>query len=430
MRRLNRTIVFIAVGLAVALLTLGLSRPTSKAPALISVRAVPADALIETMGVAAKVHYASDQDYALIKAKLPSLGVRYLRDGGSGESYYRRVRELSQIGGFKWTMVMDPRDGFSGSTVPEQGILPILPHVVAVEGPNEWDVQSNLKYREQNFPIATRTFQSEMYRAIKSYRNANPALQARVRAIQVLAPSLAFHQNAEKQGIVDADMGNLHSYPGGTSALPDRGLDDNLQSIRRLLRSNQARMVATETGYCNEFKGCTGQGGIPERAAAKYANRLYLEYFLRGVYRTHLYNFSLDEWSLFLRRDGTEKPAYSAVRNFIQLLKDPGRSFATGSLKYGLAGNLDAVKSVLLQKRNGTFYLVMWLNVNSVKPDYKDIETARSITLSFPKAIAQARIYRPTFEGLSAQQTYKNAQRIALSVPDHPIIVELNSKSR
>lgn len=425
---LNRTMILIGSGLIAAVLTLGLSRPlTPKTPAVVSVRAVPTTALIETMGVAAKIHYASDRDYAIIKAKLPGLGVRYLRDGGSGDSYYRRVRELSQVGGFKWTMVMDPRDGFTGSNVPEKGIVPLLPHVAAVEGPNEWDVQPDLKYRDRSFPIATRTFQAEMYRAIKTYRNPNPSIQAQVRSVRVLSPSLAFHQNAEKQGIVEAEIGNLHSYPGGTSALPDRGLDDNIRSIRSLLRSPQAPIVATETGYCNDLtaQGCTNQGGVSERAAAKYANRLYLEYFLRGVYRTHLYNFSLDEWSMFLRRDGTVKPAYNAVRNFIQLLKDPGRTFVPGSLSYSLSGNLDDVKSVLLQKSNGTFYLVLWLNAPSIRRDYRDIETARSITLNFPRAIARTRIYSPTFNGVSPQQTYTNSQRIALTVPDYPIVVEL-----
>lgn len=428
---INRSISITAVLFvaAVSLLSFGRAVP-SKSTAPTVVRAASANDLIETMGVAVKVHYASDQDYAVIKSKLSGLGIRYLRDGGSGESYYRRVKELSQIGGFKWTMVMDSRDGFTGANVPEKGILPIVQQITAVEGPNEWDVQSNLTYQNQRFPIATRTFQSEMYRAIKNYRHSSAALQNQVRAVRVLTPSLAFHQNAGKQGVVEADMGNLHSYPGGTSALPDRGLDENIRSIRQLLRFPRSPLVATETGYCNDLnsQGCTGQGGIPERAAAKYANRLYLEYFLRGVYRTHLYNFSLDEWSLFLRRDGSVKPAYGAVRDFIRVLKDPGASFATGRLQYSLSGDTRDVKSVLLQKRNGTFYLVLWLNVLSVKSDYKDVESARSLTLTLPTQIAQAKTYLPTFNGVSPQKTYQSPQKISLTVPDHPLVVELKPR--
>ncbi|NJK52307.1 MAG: hypothetical protein HC936_04810 [Leptolyngbyaceae cyanobacterium SU_3_3] len=187
------------------------------------------------------MHYASDQEYALMRSRLAGLGIRYLRDGGSGEAYYRRVRELSQTGGYQWTLVMDPRDGFSSENVPEKGILPILQQVIAVEGPNEWDVQSNLTYQNQKFPGATRTFQAGLYRSVKNFRHSNAAIQAQVRNIRVLTPSLAFHQNANKQGVVEADMGNLHSYPGGTAALPDRGLDDNIRSIRRLLRFPRSR---------------------------------------------------------------------------------------------------------------------------------------------------------------------------------------------
>lgn len=432
MSRLQKGIILMAIGVGVAIVLqlpyqiIGTFNPGAAVQTTV-VRAVAANDLIETMGVAVKVHYASDQDYAVVKSKLGGLGIRYLRDGGSGESYYRRVRELSQSGGFKWTMVMDPRDGFTGENVPEKGIVPILPQVIAVEGPNEWDVQSNLTYKDQRFPIATRNFQSEMYRTIKNYRHSNAAIQSQVRAVRVLTPSLAFHQNAEKQGIVDADMGNLHSYPGGTSALPDRGLEDNVRSVQRLLQQSRSPLVATETGYCNDLnpQGCTNQGGVTERSAAKYANRLYLEYFLRGIHRTHLYNFSLDEWSLFLRRDGSVKPAYGAVRDFIQVLRDSGGSFSPKSLRYRLSGNTQDVKSVLLQKRDGTFYLVLWLNVLSVKSDYKDIETARSLTLNLGNRISQAKLYLPTFNGTTPQKIYRNPQSISLSVPDHPLIVEL-----
>ncbi|KAM3093060.1 hypothetical protein ACKFKF_30140 [Phormidesmis sp. 146-12] len=431
MSRLQKGMMLVAIGIGFAIvlqLPYQLIEPFNPGSAAVQMtRATPTNRLLETMGVAVKVHYASDKDYAVIKSKLGGLGIRYLRDGGSGESYYRRVRELSQIGGFKWTMVMDPRDGFTGENVPEKGIVPILPHVIAVEGPNEWDVQSNLKYKDQSFPIATRTFQSEMYRAIKNYRHPNAAIQSQVRAIRVLTPSLAFHQNAGRQGVVDADMGNLHSYPGGTSALPDRGLDNNVRSMRRLLRLPRSPLVATETGYCNDLnrQGCTNQGGVTERSSAKYATRMYLEYFLRGIYRTHLYNFSLDEWSLFLRRDGSVKPAYSAVRDFIQVLKDSGGAFSPKSLRYSLSGNTQDVKSVLLQKRNGAFYLVLWLNVLSVKSDFKDVETARSLTLSLGDRISQANLYLPTFNGTTPQKTYRNPRSISLSVPDHPLIVEL-----
>lgn len=424
MQRSRRLKIAIAAGLAVAALIIGLSG-LPQTTAMAAAPAVPANALIETMGVAVKVHYASEPAYQVIKSKLGELGIRYLRDGGSGEDYYQRVRELSQRGGFKWTMVMDPRDGFTGDNVPAAGIAPIAQHVIAVEGPNEWDVQSDLVYKGKKFPDATRLFQSEMYRAVKNYRSSNAATQAQVRAVQVLTPSMARHQNADRQGALLADMGNMHPYPGGTSAVPDSGLEANLQSTRKLLTATRP-IVATETGYCNELipQGCTNQGGVTERAAAKYANRLYLEYFLRGVYRTHLYNFSLDKWSLFLRPDGTAKPAFNAVRDFIQILKDPGPAFSPRLFQYSLSGNLDKVKSVLLQKRDGRLYLVLWLNVLSVRSNYQDIETSQAVTLNLAAPVTQAKTYLPTFKGTAPQQVYRNTRTLSLNVPDHPLIVE------
>src|SRR5207302_2225154 len=61
-----------------------------------------------------------------------------------------------------------------------------------------------------------------------------------------------------------------------------------------------------------------------------------------------------------LHSDWSEKPAYHAVKNFISLLKDPGRDFTPASLDYTIAGGNSTLHHTLLQKRDGSFELALW----------------------------------------------------------------------
>jgi hypothetical protein len=173
----------------------------------------------------------------------------------------------------------------------------------------------------------------------------------------------------------------------------------------------------------------------------KYIPRLFFEYFNRGIERTYLYEFidsypnpQRDERDLhfgLLRNDGTEKPAYVALKNLIDLLEDPGPDFETGSLDYSLSGNTADVHRTLLQKRDGRFYLVLWQEVSSYDLEAKrDISVVdRKVTLTLDRSISEAVIYRPNRSATPLEQ-HSSPRRLTLDVPDELLVVELTpSKS-
>src|SRR3954467_13039837 len=136
---------------------------------------------------------------------------------------------------------------------------------------------------------------------------------------------------------------------------------------RATLRGPPAKpLMSTETGYYNnpvQF------GWIPEHLAAKYIPRLYAEYFNRNIDRAYLYEFAnqgpdtTDREQNFglVRFDLSEKPGYTALKNLIDLTEEPGApTFAPHSLSYSLAGSNTSVHHTLLEKSNGTFYLMVW----------------------------------------------------------------------
>jgi hypothetical protein len=49
------------------------------------------------------------------------------------------------------------------------------------------------------------------------------------------------------------------------------------------------------------------------------------------------------------------------MRNLISILSDPGPPFEPGRLAFTLAGATNGVMSCLLRKRDGTWFLALWL---------------------------------------------------------------------
>ena len=91
----------------------------------------------------------------------------------------------------------------------------------------------------------------------------------------------------------------------------------------------------------------------------------------------------------YIRTNNTVKPSFTAVKNLLALLSDRGPRFAPAVLDYRVTGNATNVYKVLMQKRDGTFYLAMWVGrpMQSVTP--------QAVTVSVPPSINSAAAARP-----------------------------------
>lgn len=186
---------------------------------------------------------------------------------------------------------------------------------------------------------------------------------------------------------------------------------------------------------------------ISEAAAGKYALRTALEYFRVGIKRTFFHEL-VDEHSDphrsesnfgMLRNDWTPKPEFIGISNMNAILKDPGRSFRTGKLDYDMSGpevSAGRVHHLLLQKRNGTFYLVLWHAVPSYDPDRKvDLSPADAeVSIDFHGRVRAVRTFRPLDEALSSTPSADRVLRVSgplsIGAPDQPLILELNTGGR
>jgi hypothetical protein len=219
----------------------------------------------------------------------------------------------------------------------------------------------------------------------------------------VFANSLAHASSADQLANLSAymDYGNMHSYPGG-AGLPSNVSSSWIPQWNKIDGSKPE--VATETGY-HTCPTCTNGVGVSTQAQAKYLARLVLEYFNRGIFRTNLYELMdegtsttdrEDNWGL-IKYNGTVKPSFTTLKNLITLLDDPGVAFTPGRLDYTLTGALTSTHSVLLQKRDGTFYLVLWQEVSSYNTSTKTNTSpaADAVTVTFASSVAGINVYRP-----------------------------------
>lgn len=407
--------------------------PPAVASVVVPETARSSDAVVNSIGVELKLTYLQtvygSAFSSIIKPRLIALGVRHVRDEGvTAKSdgwmslIYGRMKELAQKG-IKFNLTMRPAEGvtdFTQITQWERFLSYALPVVEDFEGINEWD----LKARSTTWPAQLRPFQQALY--------AKVTTDARTRHMPVFLPSMGNPNNASLLGDLSAwgNYGNTHPYPGGNQPMANVAY----HATRVKVISGTRPWVVTETGYHNALAWTGGHPPVTERAAARYIPRLFLEYFDAGIRRTYLHELIDEGVSTsnrelnfgLLRNNGSPKPAYTALQNMITILKDPGPAYTMSQLGYTLGGDQTNLKRMLLQKRNGVFYLALWQAVSSYDlVAKKDLAPpARSVTVTFPAAVTQVRIFSP-LTSAAAIQTIARPTTLTVSVPDSPVFVEI-----
>jgi len=229
-------------------------------------------------------------------------------------------------------------------------------------------------------------------------------------------------------------------------------------------------MFATETGYSTRKQTdfTTFNRDIGEDIHAKMIPRLYLEYFLsnlvrgfnNGVARTYLFNMRDVSDAPFglLHEDYTPKPAFYAVSNLHQILKDTQGcdKFNPETLDYtisvsavnnyldpsnNITSNYDKTEFVhhlLLQKCNGDFFLTIWhetapLQVNTMDgnvliPGHFVHPPLMPTTITLPTFIKSVTGYQPNSNtnGFSVPvQATDTHNFIKVEVPDVVLVLQL-----
>jgi hypothetical protein len=172
--------------------------------------------------------------------------------------------------------------------------------------------------------------------------------------------------------------------------------------------------VTTETGT-------TIGGAVTEDVHALNLLSLYLDQFKRGWAYTAVYLLRdrVDEGGNqkfgFFNPDYTPRKAALYLHNLTTILSDKLSTTRPGTLAYSIPDEPKTVHDLLLQKNNGMFELVVWSEL---------VKGSNAVTVSFDGPHRSVGIYDPTI-GVSPIQPPTQTPQAALSLTDHPVILEI-----
>lgn len=322
--------------------------------------AIPADALVDSVGVNVHLHFRDTpySDFPKVKSALLALGVRHLRDSlvnsADWPGYYDEHNELGALGIrsiFITSIGQSPKLWQSYPALMKQCFE-------GYENTNEHDNKG-----KPDWAIELKA----------SVTSLSDAVRGKPGAFPVFGPSLVHETSFAQLGDLHQyfDYGNLHNYPGGHQpgntgwgARNSQGHGYGGMAWQMdLLRTDAPGLpwVTTETGYTNQMS--VRGNSVTESVAAIYLPRMILRQWSAGAKRTYLYELvsSLGEDFGLYRADWTPKPAFFAVSALLKLLSDPGPPIRTHSLDYSIESQDPDLRQMLFEKRDGSFYLAFWL---------------------------------------------------------------------
>jgi hypothetical protein len=378
----------------------GVARSSGSAAAAADIAPLPAvqaDSLVDAYGIGIHLAFLDTpyKDATAVADAISDLGVRHVRD----DLYMNNPRQYAGIQtvadrGIKFNLIMGSPASPDSAAAYVDTVATQLPagSVESVEGSNEWDLNGTGDWATS---LATR--QRDLYQATKT----NPATAD----LPVLSPALAFRWNYVTAGDLsqNADYANGHMYPGGYK--PSNEVNAITTALRGSIPSKP--LITTEAGYHNALNTLNGHLPVPESVASVYTPRVLLEHYLRGEKRVYTYELvdEFDDPALtnpeahfgLMRRDWTPKPAFTAMKNLLGLLADPGPSFTPEGLPIKVTGFPSDGKYVVTQKRNGQYVVLLWRDVSIYDPVLKMPQnvTPTNVTLQLART-SDLHVYRPS----------------------------------
>jgi len=420
-----------AISAAVDNFTLTVSFPTL--PALQS------DSLVDSIGLNVNCWnaYLPTGSASNITSKLTSAGVRHVRDWMAiDKPAALPVWQLLRDNGIHLCFTMNVETDLLpmwGTALQMKQYLVnnnLVGCTELLEGPNEPNGGS---YGSNWAPAAFKSC-SDIYTTFRG----DPATSS----IPILAPAFARTlldmtpvHNALGDISAYVDYGTCHPYQGGM--FPTANLVSEM--LLEPINVGSKPMIVTETGYHNFINTSTQHPGASETAIALYLPRVFLEFKAAGVVRTYWFNLNdnftdaqvqqlgYDDFEAhfgLVRYDFSEKPAYAALKNLIAIMADSGAAFTPTPVGCSVSGSTD-VKTLLFQKRNGTYLLAIWRDVSvwdvATKTDV--VPASANILVRFAGQRSQVNVFFPTTSS-SVSSTYSNVSSVQIPLNGQVAIVQ------
>ncbi|HVW74346.1 MAG TPA: hypothetical protein VHC39_11950 [Rhizomicrobium sp.] len=379
---------------------------------------------INSIGVNTHLRY-TDSTYANIPnviADLKYLGIDNIRDNAMNTGFNIQIMTgLNMVANAGIKMDLFDQGDLPDTMTALDKFAQAHPGTIrSIEGPNEVN----------NFPVSYNgltgtagaiAFQNALYASVKS----DPKLAG--------VPVYNFTDNIAASGSSDAL--NIHPY-ASNGAQPMSAIQSN---ISQLAPNHASGLVITEAGYST----ANTTNGVDQITQAKETLNLLMDSIKSGASVTYLYQLMdgysdpsgtnlEDHFGLF---DASNNPklAATAIHNLTAILSDPGStssSFKTGSLNYTIKGMKADGNSLLMEKSNGAFDLVVWEEPQIWNSTTKTDVAAKTdkITINLGAKYADVKVFDP-LAGTTATEEFTNVSKITLNATDHPLIIEVEPET-
>jgi hypothetical protein len=421
--------------------------------------------LLNILGVAAHTaDYASlnGATTADIVSDAQYLGITKWRDGLGSTSILQALYNVGiSFVGLPWPT---GNSSISVNLAPMEQVAAFGANALyAIEGPNE-PGENGFTYNGMTTGggaswAGVAAWQQAWYSAVKS----TPSLSG----VQVWSPSLVGeefgnyglqyltipagppHGELSPAGTVLADAENLHIYPmyQGHAQPVDQSADSFLTSlsgdfVTTYLNGYAGQTLAQAEGNpkgITEF-GYAATGGTPNGFATdiptqgKAIMNGFMNAYNEGFKLFSIYTFyedAPDGGAGFGLLNGPSNPKASGtyLHNFTTPLKDTGttaKTFIPGSLAFSFGGLPTSGKSLLFQKSNGNFELIIWNNVEdwNFAAGKPTTITPTNVTVTFSSIQAQVNVYN-TIQGSTPISETSNTSSVVIGLADYPMVVEI-----
>jgi len=406
------------------------------------VQAGQADQFVDSIGVNIHISFLDYTSWTSVMPMITNLGVRHVRTYNMSTTDSTGNTELLQLAAagvytdmgvqtFKSDgKTLDPTQlsalltayaalSYSGTNM--------LTAIESIEGPNEDDANG-----DPNWALDDAGFMqtlTQVMQGISAYNN-----------IPILGPSVAITNNLyDLPNMVSGtygqivDIGNAHPYNGNAS--PYFNINPEGSAISSYLRYAQNTypgipLDETENGYST----VNSTAGVSETQQAIWEPRILLENYRLGINRTFLYDLldedivtSTADWEHhygLVKLTGTSpsntfvnKMAYGVIQNLITILTDKGSTFTPGYFSYALSASNTTLHELTLQKRNGVFYLALWL------ADTGTGSVSQGETVTFAQPVSSVSQYIPYNSASETPLTISGGDAVSVTVTDIPIIL-------
>ncbi len=430
--------------------------------------AIRANDFLNSLGAGTKDIQGADTAQQIING-INYLGIRVIRDDATHNTTGpRSVQELCNIHAVTGVKVdelpiVDADPNNIADTKAEWDQLARCGAMVEAEGPNEpnnfhFNYQGSLCSMATSF-LPCAKYQAALYAMVK----ADPALR-KFPVLGLTEPG-AEPDNVGLQfltiptgsgllmpdGTVYADIANAHNYAQGNGAAGTTLIDNHARYAESVDRTgpyaglwdlygeywgntwhkgfagastgqNDRPKVTTETGW--KLYKPNANIGLPMQG--KLMNDVYLDAYQLGWSQTIVYqmfnHYPYDAGFGFFDPKGNTANASNAtpmgryLHNLTTILSDRSSKFSPGTVNYSISNLPATTYSMLMEKSNGTYELVIWGEAFASKK-------MTSLTINLGNIYRTVNVYDITL-GSKPTQRLRNTSTIHLVVSDHPLIVE------